>query len=208
MIHRFLKAWIHLIFPPLCAHCSKPCETQFLCPDCWVECRPLDPLGRCQHCFEEVEEEGLCFRCIKRADFFFKRASVFERKGAPFYLGTSYPEEMAGFMMLQWLALEWPFPDLILAFPDRVSRLIGKQMASWLGVAYGSPFKVWSQNLIPDVLPEEATLLMIDVGLPVEALKRYEKQIAEAFPKKCFLLSLFPYALADFGTDSSRRRVL
>jgi hypothetical protein len=164
-----------------------------MCPSCWAECTPPDPEFRCPHCFAEWEEYGLCPECRTAPQFFFIRAALFEPWGAAhrLYSGSGGSAEgLAGYALYQWAQLDWPLPDFVVPLPQRLSIGIAKRLAEGLGVPYANPFTRWCNTLIDDLLPEDASLLVIDPGMSFALLKKYETELAKACPKKCFLLSL------------------
>lgn len=193
------KSLLDFIFPPLCLACKERCSTQFLCPDCWILCEPPDPVGRCRHCFAELDEQGtLCPRCrphskqgpiLKAVSAF-----VFGPQAPVRFLGLDPIDALAGFALHQWVQLEWPTPDGIIPMPDASSLALAKQLAHLLELPL-------IRALYPngeykeDRLEENGLWLLIDVSNSLEQLKTATFSLEEAFPKRIYLLSLFSYAL-------------
>ena len=195
-----LYKFFEIIFPPICRSCGETESIGLYCSSCWSQCSPPDPVGRCRHCFEEMEEGEICHRCREHPDLFFPRASLFEPFEAPTQLVRKKPDALAGYALYQWIQLEWPMPDFILCLPHCKSQS-AIELAQGLQVPILCPLTWWSRTLIEEIIPEDATFLIWDTGTPIEILKRYETEIAQASPKKCFLLSLFPYVARDFDFD-------
>jgi len=184
------KTFVDLIFPPLCLHCKEKCSTKFFCPDCWELCAPPDPLGRCRHCFEEVEKKGMCAQCRREPELPIARAFVFERQAPILSYREAAAESMAGFAVNQWIQLEWETPDTVVPMPDGRSRGIGKIFAQWLGfrfcntVVSGDDFFELRDEDLGDVI------LIFDAGNSLSDLKKAIFALSEAFPKRMVLLSL------------------
>src|ERR1700722_19353604 len=103
--NEILTKWLDFIFPPLCHICKEPSEGSLFCGACWDMCALPNPLGRCLHCFEEVEEE-LCPRCHNKASLPFPTAFVFEEMPPTLHLISltlrEDPESLAAFFFIQW----------------------------------------------------------------------------------------------------------
>lgn len=184
---------LDFIFPPLCLSCKSRCKTKFLCPDCWELCRLPDPAGQCRHCFGELDERGnLCSRCREKKDLPAPRAFVFDPESPAHLLGYEPPEALAGFAYLQWIQLEWPLMDGIVPMPDSSSRSIGNALSQLMGVPLLSALN--SQNSYrEEYLDEDLELLLFDVNSSLEALRQSSISLLESFPKRIYILSLFPY---------------
>lgn len=84
-------------------------------------------------------------------------------------------------------------PDAIIPMPDPNSQSIAKSFAALLDLPY---IKALQSNCEykEDRLEEDQYLLLIDVSNPVPKLKKATECLLESFPKRIFLLTLFPYA--------------
>jgi hypothetical protein len=186
-----VQAWIDFFFPPLCVGCGERSATKFFCPSCWELCAAPDPVGRCPHCFEE--SDGLCKRCGTDADLPFSRASVFEATGPALHLARARPDLLAAFAARRWVELDWPFPDVVI--PMRGAAKLALEFSSMIDRPYANLFK--RKGCDAEAIETDMTLLLIDTGASLANAKEAIHSLAEAFPKKGFLLSLFPYALPD-----------
>ena len=189
-----LKEWLDLIFPPLCKICKEPCATRLFCPDCWEMCALPDPVGRCRHCFEEMEEE-VCRHCRKKAILPFPSAFVFEPTLPALHLCSMRkedPETLAAFAVIQWERLDWPMPDVVIPLPKASG--LARAFASWLGCFFVDVIDHWNGewNCKTSILEEEAQILLISVDNTYDDIAKAIEEICEAFPKKIFVLSLTP----------------
>jgi hypothetical protein len=192
---------IDCIFPPLCLSCREKSKYKFLCADCWKLCELPDPIEKCRHCFHELDDKGnLCRECRKEKKLPIVRAYVFDPESPAHHLGFEAVDAMAGFAILQWVALEWPTPQAVIALPDKHSMKIGKSFAKMLDVPF---IKALRSNLdyVEDRLEEDLELLLFDGSNCLEDLQKACLSILESFPKKVYLLSLCPYA--DFSPAST-----
>ncbi len=182
---------VDLIFPPLCLSCQERCETKFLCPDCWCACELPDPIERCRHCFEELDQRGnLCAQCREHRRLSSLRAYVFDPDSPAHYLGVEAPMAMAGFAVVQWIQLEWPLPSAVIPMPDTSSIAIGKAFAELLEVPFVRALFT-SLEYREDRLEEEGQLLLFDVSNTLSNLQKAGQALAEAFPKRVYILSLY-----------------
>lgn len=187
-----IRAFVDLIFPPLCLHCKERCSTKFFCPECWELCAPPDPVARCRHCFEEVEKPGMCSDCRREPKLPIARAFVFEKEAPVFRFQEEYPEAMAGFAVNQWIQLEWPQPDWVVPMPDRISISIGKIFSQWNRFPFCKALESGEEffELRETELGEE--ILLFDAGNSLPDLQKAISALTEAFPKRIVLLSLSP----------------
>lgn len=187
----FLKAWTELIFPPFCACCKEKCNSRLFCPSCWELCAPPDPDERCSHCFEE--SEGMCKQCKSNSRFPFRRAFAFHPTPPAFHLARTRPDLLASFFVLQWVRLDWPTPDVVV--PMRGMKKIAKAFAEMIDRPFASVLK-WRRCDFK-AIEENQVLLLLDNQSGGEKISRAVSLLGETFPKKGFLLSLFPYDLVD-----------
>lgn len=188
--------FLDLFYPPLCRSCEERCSTKVLCPDCWALCESPDPIGRCAHCFKELDEkEELCKRCHEEKLIPFPRAYVFDPESPAQLLGIEKVEAMAGFALLQWIQLDWPDPDAIIPMPD--SKPIAFAFAQLLGVPFVQALK-FTCEYREDRLEEKQTLLLFDVSNQIADLQKAVRSLTESSPKIVYILSLLPYVDPDF----------
>lgn len=187
-------SFLNFVFPPLCLACKERCETKYFCPDCWLLCELPDPVERCRNCFEELDQRGnLCQQCRYKPVLPLVRATVFDSESPARLLGLDSFNAMAGFALAQWIQLEWPMPDAIIPMPDSNSISLGRAFASLID----RPF-VRALNSVceyqEDRLEEEGELLLIDISNSIDALRKAAIALSVSFPKRIYLLTLFPYA--------------
>jgi hypothetical protein len=190
----FLRVLTDFIYPPICLNCREFCSTRFLCSECWLLCALPDPIERCRHCFEELDQRGdFCIQCRKAKLLPVVRAYVFDPASPAYCLGTEAIDAMAGFAYLQWIQLEWPLPTAIIPMPDSDSISIGSALAQLLHIPFIRALR-FDCDYRQDRLEEEEILLLFDVSNPIEKLQKGAIALSEAFPKRIYLLSLLPYA--------------
>ena len=195
---------IDVIFPPLCLFCKEGKAEKWFCYSCWELLAPANPLERCRHCFGASEYQ-ICQTCRKSPDLFFARAFVFEASGAAFLIERKMEEAeeaLAAFAFLFWQRLGWKPPDAVIPLPDEHGRKsplrIAKRFAQWiekpciLGLK-----KTYTGYLKPDLilskkkLPEDHSWLLFDGSSTLSWKKKASERIADAFPKKAMILSLY-----------------
>jgi hypothetical protein len=188
-----MTAFLDLIFPPLCIACKNRCSTRFLCPNCWHLCELPDPVDRCRHCFEELDERAnLCKQCRHTALLSSVRGFVFDSESPARCLGLEATEAMAGFALIQWIQLEWPLPDAVIPMPDADSRLIARTFADWLQLPFVKVLNAQGKYC-EDLIEEDLVLLVIDAANPFQKLREADQALREAFPKRTYILSLFSF---------------
>ncbi len=186
-----IRTVLDWIFPPYCLACRELCSTKYLCPDCWLLCELPDPVGRCRHCFEELDQRGnLCAQCRHKAFLWAIRAFVFDPAAPARYLDLEATHAFAAFAFLQWIQLEWPLPDAVIPMPD--SHGIAKALSLLLDRPLIRALHS-DCTYRDDSLEEDLLLLLVDISQPLETLKKVELALSEAFPKRIYLLSLLPY---------------
>ncbi len=162
-----------------------------LCPDCWLLCEPPDPIYRCRHCFEEIDEESpLCKNCRQKRHLSVKRAYVFDPESPAHLLGLEETKALAGFAILQWIQLEWITPDAIVPMPD--SKAIALDFAKFLDVPLVQALSKYHEYK-EGRLEEDQILLLFDVSNSLPKLEKAALALMQSFPKKVYLLSLLPY---------------
>lgn len=198
---KILKAWLELLFPPLCQSCKEPCQTRLFCPDCWELCSPPDPEYRCRHCFSEIEEGPICQTCQTYPRCPFPSAFVFEPTLPALRLcKMEDPESLAAFAIFQWNRLGWPLPDIIIPLLD--ARSFAKEFAScmnrpcFFALQYDGRW-----NFDQSFLEEEIFLLLAKTDAQ-EKISAAIESVCEAFPKKVYVLSLLHDLDTSFDFDS------
>ncbi len=189
-----ISSLVDVFFPPLCLACKARCATKFLCPECWLRCELPDPVERCRHCFEELDQRGeLCSSCRRKPLLPVPRAYVFDPASPARFLGLEAVDALSSFALIQWYKLDWEIPDVIIPMPDADSISIGRSFA----VALDAPFMRALHldcEIKENILEEEQTLLLFDVSNRMEKLVKASLALSESFPKRIYLLSLIPYA--------------
>lgn len=92
----------------------------------------METKGRCLVCFTEMEGGSgkVCKRCRVNPSFVASMAAAFEYEGPAAslvkhfkYGGQTYlAEGAAAYLAMQFIALQWPFPDFIIPVPMALSR--------------------------------------------------------------------------------------
>lgn len=131
-----LNAFLHLIFPPQCAHCrtSLSDSSLILCQQCLELLELIDPSDRCPYCFSQDYRPShkICGNCQKCPPILNGLASAFDYFGPAASLVKkikyqNQPHLAAGcgaYLAAQYLALEWPLPDVIVPVPIAFTHLI------------------------------------------------------------------------------------
>ncbi|HLB53329.1 MAG TPA: hypothetical protein VJK48_06465 [Chlamydiales bacterium] len=180
--------FLDFIFPKFCGCCLESRSSPLFCSECWLFCAPIDPEGRCIHCFREIEEPTLCIECKEDPLLPIPVAYVFERSDPAYFLCQKvqqFPEAMGSFLWLQWDQLGWPVPDLILP----LSGLL--QTAQVFGELLGRPVLPALNSLVRDIemIEEGLCLLVIANTLNAKEMRDVVKELAETFPKKIYALA-------------------
>lgn len=133
---RFQSSLLHLLYPPHCLHCRESMENpeQLLCNHCSTFLTLLNPKQHCLLCFSEQSHlnDGICHPCHQKKHLFKRTASCFEYAGPAASLIKKFKYSnsphlargIAAFMAAQWIALEWPLPDLIIPVPITLTHWI------------------------------------------------------------------------------------
>jgi len=184
---------IDFIFPPFCLACGEKCTHKYLCLSCWGLCELPDPVTKCRHCFEELDKRGtLCSRCRDKPLFTAIRATVFDRESPAHFLGLDAVDAMASFAFLQWVQLEWPIPFAIIPMPEAAD--LAKSLSKLIDCPFVPALK-WGTQYLENSLEEDRELLLIDISSPIELLQKAIDALSESFPKRIYLLTLFPYGI-------------
>jgi competence protein ComFC len=152
-----LRSLINILYPPLCLHCDNTLERkkELFCEACLELLSPIDPEGRCLTCFAE---ELPCLLCTQRPALLKRAASASHRFGPASTLSsylqkgqTLFVPAAASLMALQFCALDWPMPDVIVPLPlslwSRCKRggdthaLLAKQIAHTFKTDYAHPLR-------------------------------------------------------------------
>jgi competence protein ComFC len=130
------KAFINLLYPPLCKHCQEILQndSHLLCKECLCLLELIDPLERCPYCFSaDVSHEiQVCAPCMKKPPVLNGMAAAFDYAGPAASLVrkmkyTNQPylaEGCAAYLGAQFLQLEWPMPDVIVPVPIAFTHLL------------------------------------------------------------------------------------
>lgn len=185
-------SWFDILFPPVCLSCGVKGQ-KFLCSECWFFCEPLDPVDRCRHCFAELDWRGnLCAECRHNQRLPIVRAHVFDSESNAHFLSLEANDAMASFSLIQWIQLEWPFPDAIIPMPNAHALAIGRSLAKLLQRPLIRALS-FSWEYQEERLEEHQTLLLFDVSSPLPILEKAALALSASFPKRIYLLNLFPY---------------
>lgn len=105
----------NVLYPPTCLCCKGilPQSYTKLCPSCLTELQLLSTFNRCRRCFHPLDEDG--HRCHRSS--LHSHAFCFEASPLLQALLSLPGTAIAPFIVLQWIALCWPMPDLIIPTP-------------------------------------------------------------------------------------------
>jgi predicted amidophosphoribosyltransferase len=202
---KFFKEFLNVLYPPLCLHCDNTLEENrsLFCSSCLELLSPIEPDGRCPICFAE---ETLCARCIKRPIVIKRSAAACSPLGPARTLAayldkgnTRYAAAAAGLMALQFAALNWPLPDLIVPFPSSlwtrckkgsaISVVLAKEMARLLDRPYATAlsalgdrraFLETAQLRMCAYLPERKKKMLTDKRILLIALELNDSSLRQA----------------------------
>lgn len=183
------KIWREVIFPPFCMHCKERSNLKFFCFDCWQLCSAPDPTEKCPHCFGN--SEGLCLVCRKNPDLPFPQAHVFEDVDPCWLLARQEGDTVAAFAMLSWIGLKWEVPDVVIAIQENewafpFSEMLGKPLMHLSRDFRGNYRGV-------EAIHADQTLLLVGDRPSLQECKQMISALSSAFPKRGYLLSLFPF---------------
>ena len=130
-MNSLIESFLRVFFPPLCVHCQDPTaklKTK-LCTTCLEQMSLLEIEGRCPRCFNE-KESGACTRCRQKSSPFRRMIAAFEYAGPAASLvqqlkfggRQELAKDLAAWMVIQFLKLEVPLPDLIVPVPQPLAR--------------------------------------------------------------------------------------
>ncbi len=114
----------------LCVHCQEGLhEQKRLCDSCLKNLTLASREGRCPRCFHETQGKK-CNSCILRGSPFRRSIAAFELFGPAqtihqqFYSGRrpEFAQDLASWMVVQFLQLEIPPPELIVPAPEMPMR--------------------------------------------------------------------------------------
>lgn len=150
---------LNFLYPPCCLHCDALIDEKkaFLCPSCFSLLSLINPIRRCNSCFNDGLLDGqlICQICEKNPPPWEFGASAFDYEGpaasliiAMKYGNCSYlAKGLSGFMAAQFLSLNWPLPDLLIPVPVSFSRFMERGynqsylLAKGLGKILGKPVR-------------------------------------------------------------------
>lgn len=167
------KKWkkiFDIIFPPLCIDCKA--KTDFLfCPSCSPFFELIDPLQRCQYCFEPI--------CRCRPGWKLKKAAAldFNRSTSLFLHHVKqgrFINTAAAFIVMQLASMPWHWPDLVAPVRSGLyshnfflSKSVGKMLNrpfkrrfSSSSLIIGKTILIVSDCLDPDNIQKEAEILL------------------------------------------------
>ncbi len=217
----FFKEFLNILYPPLCLHCENTLEENrsLFCSACLELLSPIEPDDRCPICFAE---DMPCKRCIKRP-IVIKRSAIACSPLGPARTLASYLDKgntrfapaAAGLMALQFAALDWPLPDLIVPLPpslwtrckkgSAISVLLAKEIARLLDRPYASVLRAsWDRDAFLETaklrmrsfLPErkkkrltDKRVLLVALELDDSALRQAAEVLFEGFVSESYALA-------------------
>jgi hypothetical protein len=99
---------------------------------------------------------------------------------------------MASFAFYQWLQLGWDLPAGLIPMPDPHSIALGKAFAALTELPLIRAFR-FDATYQEERLEEDQVWLVIDVANSLPLLKKATEALRESFPKRIYVVSLFPY---------------
>ena len=198
------KEVLHLIFPPLCLSCKEGRAEKWFCSACWEQCSLADPLERCRHCFAE-EERLLCAQCRRDPILCFPRAYLFDRTLPASILLSKIEgieKTLAACAFVFWTKLTEDVPDAILAVPDEGGKKSIFRIAKELACFFQRPYvrglkRSYQAFLKPTLLCISSApssfrhVLALDSASSLSWLEKASTKMAEMFPRKLTIISLF-----------------
>ncbi len=152
-----IKSLIDFFYPPFCIHCEEPLagKENVFCSACLGLMELIAPEERCPRCFSDgaTSLKTVCRGCAQRAPVWKQAAAAFDYQGPAKTLVSrmKYGNEpylakgLAAFMASQFIALKWPFPDVIVPVPMTTIRFLQRGynqsalLANELGKILGAP---------------------------------------------------------------------
>lgn len=133
---RWIHSLVDLLYPPLCLHCANTVEQRdaSFCASCQSLLELIHPDERCPHCFSPQYhvENKLCLHCKQRYPVLNHIAAAFDYIGpaATLVKKMKYSNQphlakgAAGYMVAQFLQLNWSLPDMIIPIPMPLTHWI------------------------------------------------------------------------------------
>lgn len=151
-------------------------------------CSPPDPVEHCSYCFAPLADfkSRYCLQCRRAPRLSFPRAFVFDPMAPILFLVP--PEQLAGFVVYQWIQLDWPVPDAILSLPDDASIALSKAVAPLM-------CRPWVK--LEQIEESGLNLLFVDAISPLDHIRKGVRPALETSPKNIYQLSLGPYGFRD-----------
>jgi competence protein ComFC len=135
--HKLLEALTHFTFPPLCLYCKATLpRSQIFCNECILLLEMIDSKERCPYCFsfEYCPERRLCEVCLNTAPLLNRIGAVFDYEGPAAclirelkYANRPYlAKGLGAYLTAQFIALQWPMPDLVIPVPMSFTHLLDR----------------------------------------------------------------------------------
>ena len=132
MIRYITQSLLSFVYPPFCLHCDERMDSPsaVLCPSCLSHVQLLEIQGRCRYCFSLCEGRAVCFACAGKKVWYKKGAAAVDAIGPAGTLLRNFmtgkrphmAPALGGLMTMQYLVLNWPFPDLIVPVPSAFGK--------------------------------------------------------------------------------------
>lgn len=188
--HRLALSLRDLVYPRLCLHCHESIggNLQHLCGDCLELLEHINPVERCPYCFhaDYVIGKPACGSCRKRDPILYRCAAAFDYQGPAASLIRQFKygdqpylaKSLAAMMTQQFIALDWPMPDLIVPIPISRSRwftrgynqslLLAQHLSEFLSRPVADILKRRSGDYSQAGLSRAARLRLKDEGFSVK----------------------------------------
>lgn len=200
---RALKQIKSLIFPPLCFHCQGGIEDHrhLLCSSCFDLITLIDPKERCPICFARIHVHNK--RCHSCPSQVLKYAAACENQGPiasllnqlKYHKRFAIAGGLAPWLTMQWAALKWPLPDLIIPMPQTLSHRLqrGYSSAELLAQEVSKHLQVPKQSFHfknKRFLVDKTILLLADEMVTGASLRSAAERLKECAPRQIYGLAL------------------
>lgn len=133
-MREWIESLLDLFYPPLCLHCTQPRtrNAPHFCIECLSLLELINPQERCSRCFSAnfCARKQLCGACAKKSFDWLQLGAAFDHLGpaATLVQKMKYSRQpylakgAAAYLAIQFYALQWPLPDMIVPVPISIAR--------------------------------------------------------------------------------------
>ena len=214
-----IKSLLCFFYPPFCLHCDERLDDPkaTLCQSCISHVQLLEINGRCRYCFSLCEGRTVCFECVSKKVSYRRGAAAVDSIGPAGTLLRNYTSgkrshlapALGALMTMQYLELNWPFPDLIVpvlgSFGKRwevgydpvelLAREMGKALQKPVSCSLKRHLSIkdfslrfhWKKGC--DAADKRVLLLTDELAKDNEVIRLAAACVQEAFPLEIFVLA-------------------